>query len=67
MSVSRVATRYAKSLFGLAKEQGVLEEVNGDMKFFWETCDKNRELVLMLKSIKKALFLKTFLKKLFIH
>ena len=50
MSITRVATRYAKSLFGLAKEQGVLEEVNGDMKFFWETCEMNRELILMLKS-----------------
>ncbi|MBN4081824.1 ATP synthase F1 subunit delta [bacterium AH-315-C07] len=50
MSVSRVALRYAKSLFGLADEQGVLDKVRDDMYRFWETCNDNRELVLMLKS-----------------
>ena len=50
MSARRVAARYAKSLFDLSKEQVCLDEVNGDMQYFWETCKDNKELLLMLKS-----------------
>ena len=34
-----VAKRYAKSLLGLAKEMGVLKEVNEDMKLFASVCE----------------------------
>jgi F-type H+-transporting ATPase subunit delta len=67
MSVGIVAARYAKSLIELAKEQNVVESVYEDMKLFKDTADKNRGLMLALKSpvvrhekklaILKALFL----------
>ena len=50
MSVSIVASRYAKSLIELAKEQDVLEAVYQDMLLFKDTADKNRGLMLALKS-----------------
>lgn len=50
MSVSIVASRYAKSLIELAKEQNVLEAVYQDMLLFKDTADKNRALMLALKS-----------------
>ena len=50
MSVGIVAARYAKSLIELAKEQNVLEAVYEDMKLFKDTADKNRGLMLALKS-----------------
>ncbi len=45
-----VAKRYAKSLLKLAKEMGVLKEVNEDMKLFSSVCEQNRELVLQLRN-----------------
>ncbi len=50
MSDIRVASRYAKSLIELAKEQGALEAVHADMELFVSVCQQNRELVGMLKS-----------------
>ncbi|QRR01742.1 ATP synthase F1 subunit delta [Dyadobacter sandarakinus] len=50
MSVSIVASRYAKSLIELAKEQNSLEAVYQDMLLFKDTADKNRGLMLALKS-----------------
>jgi F-type H+-transporting ATPase subunit delta len=50
MADARVASRYVKSLLGLAVEQNVLEAVNTDMKFFDRVCHSNRDFVLMLKS-----------------
>jgi len=50
MSVGIVASRYAKSLIDLAKEKNVLEVVFEDMKLFKDTADKNRGLMLALKS-----------------
>ncbi|MHA4742206.1 ATP synthase F1 subunit delta [Dyadobacter sp. MSC1_007] len=50
MSVSIVASRYAKSLIELAKERNVLEEVYQDMLLFKDTADNNRGLMLALKS-----------------
>ena len=50
MSDYRVASRYAKSLLELADDKGVLEEVSADMKLFAETCDENRDFVLMLRN-----------------
>jgi len=45
-----VAKRYAKSLLGIARETGVLNEVNNDMKLFASTCEGNRELPLLLRN-----------------
>ncbi|WP_226389992.1 ATP synthase F1 subunit delta [Penaeicola halotolerans] len=50
MTSTQVASRYAKSLLGLALERGVLEEVNRDMQFFSSTCKLNPDFVLMLKN-----------------
>lgn len=50
MSDSRAASRYIKSLLGLAVERGVLEEVNTDMQMFDRVCMDNRNLVNMLRS-----------------
>ncbi len=50
MADLRVASRYVKSLLGLAVEQGVLEEVHQDMQLFTKVCDENRAFALMLKS-----------------
>jgi F-type H+-transporting ATPase subunit delta len=49
MSVTRIASRYAKSLLDLAKENGKLEEIYRDVKDFSETV-KNRDFLLMVKS-----------------
>lgn len=49
MSVTKIASRYAKSLLDLAREQGVLEEVLSDIKAFQKVTD-NRDFYLMLKS-----------------
>lgn len=49
MSVTRIATRYAKSLIELAVEQGKLPEVHADVKTLTEAV-KNRDLYLLLKS-----------------
>jgi F-type H+-transporting ATPase subunit delta len=49
MSVSQVASRYAKSLLDLAIEQGKTEVVKGDMANFKEAL-KSRDLYLLLKS-----------------
>ena len=50
MADLRVASRYVKSLLGLAVEQGVLEEVNKDMLAFERLCKENRAFTVMLKS-----------------
>jgi F-type H+-transporting ATPase subunit delta len=49
MSVTRIATRYAKSLIDLAAEQGKLQQVSADLGKLSEAA-KNRDLYLMLKS-----------------
>ena len=50
MSISIVASRYAKSLIDLANEQNVLEAVHQDMLLFQKVADDNRGLMLALKS-----------------
>ena len=50
MAEQRVASRYVKSLLGLAVEQNALEAVSNDMKMFDELCEKNREFLVMLRS-----------------
>lgn len=49
MSVTRIATRYAKSLIDLAVEQGKLAQVSNDILSL-SAAAKNRDLHLMLKS-----------------
>lgn len=49
MSVTRIATRYAKSLIDLALEQGKLPQVSADVNTL-AAAAKNRDLLLMLKS-----------------
>ncbi len=49
MSVIRIASRYAKSLLDLAKDQNVMDEVVGDMEGFSKMVE-NRDLYLLLKS-----------------
>lgn len=66
MADGRVASRYVKSLLGLAVEQGVLEAVHADMQLFDKICHSNRDFVLMLKSpIIRHEKKKEVLKKLF--
>lgn len=50
MADLRVASRYIKSLIGLAVERGVLEAVHQDMQLFAKTCRENRVFSAMLKS-----------------
>ena len=49
MSVTRIATRYAKSLMELAMEQGKLSQVSADVISLAEAA-RNRDLYMMLKS-----------------
>ena len=50
MADLRVASRYVKSLLGLAVERGAVEAVHQDMLLFSKICTENRAFVLMLKS-----------------
>jgi F-type H+-transporting ATPase subunit delta len=46
----RLATRYAKSLIGLAQERGELEIVYKDMQFLQSICKSNPDFVNLLRS-----------------
>ncbi len=46
----RLATRYAKSLIGLAQERGELETVYNDMLFLQSICKSNKDFVNLLRS-----------------
>ncbi len=50
MADLRVASRYVKSLLGLAVEQNAVEQVNNDMNLFAATVDQSKEFTLMLQS-----------------
>jgi F-type H+-transporting ATPase subunit delta len=50
MASTRVASRYVKSLLGLAVEQNMLDKVHADMQMFADACLTSNELVMMLKS-----------------
>jgi F-type H+-transporting ATPase subunit delta len=50
MAYSRAATRYVKSLLGLAVEKNVLEEVHRDMLLFSKVASENRAFELLLQS-----------------
>jgi F-type H+-transporting ATPase subunit delta len=72
MSILRISSRYAKSLFDLSVEQNILENVQKDMKSFAETCAHSEELMNCLKSpvingdkkqaVLNSLFAKSFTK-----
>lgn len=50
MSNARLAGRYAKSLLGLAQEQGQLEVVYADMKYIHAVCNASSDFVNLLRS-----------------
>lgn len=50
MSHNRLATRYAKSLLGLAIERNELDQAYSDMKWLQAICKSNRDFVNMLRS-----------------
>ena len=50
MADLRVASRYVKSLLGLAVEKNVVEAVHQDMLLFTKVCRENRAFTIMLKS-----------------
>lgn len=50
MADSRVASRYVKSLLGLAVEQKALDQVHEDMLLFSKVCEENRAFTLMLRN-----------------
>ena len=50
MSNIRLATRYAKSLLGLAIERGELEKAFTDMQWLQAVCKSNRDFTTMLRS-----------------
>lgn len=50
MSAERLSYRYAKSLIDLAKEQGTLETIKGDIDSLVAATTGSRDLVLLLKS-----------------
>lgn len=50
MTESRVASRYVRSLLGLAVEQGELETVYQDMLLITKVCSGNHDLVVLLRS-----------------
>lgn len=50
MSISRVASRYAKPILEIANQMGVVEEVKDDMDSFLKVCKENRDFTLMIKS-----------------
>jgi F-type H+-transporting ATPase subunit delta len=50
MQNPRLASRYAKSLIGLAIEKGQLENVFADMQWLQAVCKNNRDFVNLLRS-----------------
>jgi F-type H+-transporting ATPase subunit delta len=50
MQNPRLASRYAKSLIGLAIEKGQLEQVFADMQWLHAVCKSNRDFVNLLRS-----------------
>ncbi|MEJ0055475.1 MAG: F0F1 ATP synthase subunit delta [Bacteroidota bacterium] len=50
MADLRVASRYVKSLLGLAVEKGAVEAVHNDMLLFSKVCAENRDFTVMLRS-----------------
>jgi F-type H+-transporting ATPase subunit delta len=66
MADIRAASRYVKSLLGLAVEKNALEQVHDDMLLFSKVADSNREFRVMIQSpvikhdLKRAVLEKIF-------
>src|SRR5688572_7406916 len=66
MADFRAASRYVKSLLGLAVEQNVLEQVHADMQLFAKVCEENRAFeLLLLNPVIKHDKKRTILEKIF--
>ena len=66
MDEFKLQTRYAQSLFDLAKEDGKTKEIFDDMSMIKKVCEENREFQIILKDpIIKPLYKKAILEKLF--
>ena len=50
MQGTKLASRYAKSIFDLSLEKGQMEQVHADMKLILGVCKENKDFSLMLKS-----------------
>ncbi len=50
MSEFRVAKRYAQSIFDLAIERRIVDRIYSDMLVLEQTCNENRNLVILLKN-----------------
>ena len=50
MDTSSIGTRYAKSLFLLARDQKKLDEVNKDVRFIYDSFRETKEISLFLDS-----------------
>ncbi len=50
MAESRVASRYVKSLLGLAVEQNALDQVHQDMQLFSKVVRESRDFALLLRN-----------------
>ena len=50
MSEIRIASRYARSIIGLATEQGSLDQIYEDMQTIYDTAGTNHELIALLGS-----------------
>jgi F-type H+-transporting ATPase subunit delta len=50
MSEIRISSRYAKALLDQAVSTDKLEKIHQDALFFLETCDKSRDLFVMLQN-----------------
>jgi len=50
MVEARIGARYANSLFGLAQEKKILNDVKDDMNLILQACEDSRELTNLLKS-----------------
>jgi len=70
MKGTRAALRYAKATLDLAKDKGILEEVNNDMLLIDHTFTENHDLQIMVKSpiikssLKKSTLTKIYDKKI---
>ena len=50
MSTGQIAVRYAKALFGSAKDQGMLDPVRSDMEMLLKTAGQIPEITVLLES-----------------
>ncbi len=50
MVEARIGARYANSLFGLAQEKKMLNDVKDDMNLILQACQESRQLVNLLES-----------------